>query len=363
MLRKAAFAADLVRARQGTLPWPLKVTVALTSRCPVACQQCGIWSGPNHDWKLEEIETFVGANPKLTWVNLTGGELFSHPDGEAIFDPWLRLKRLAFFHFPTSGWQPDPAFRTITRLHTACAHLGIQFAVSISIDGPQEVHDQRRGREGSFERAVSLLRRLREKKVAAFPGMTVDAHNAPLIPDTLKALEELANVPAKDVHFNLVHEAPHYYQNPGYLRDHADDDINPADLLPPQPGISARAILERRYRHFAKGYVPGQPSPVPCGVGKASLFLAADTTVYPCTIWQHPIGHLRQTLFCLDPIWHGMLREQARALIAAEKCPGCWTPCEANVTLLVGGEGPRPMPATLPGEDWEIDAARVPTPL
>lgn len=333
--RSLAFAQDLLLARRGRLAHPLKITAQLTSRCTLSCQQCGIPGGPQHHWGVEDIRNFVRENPRLTWVNLTGGELFSHPAGEAIFEPWLALKRLRFFHFPTSGWRWHEAARTGVMLARECRRRGINFAMSVSVDGPPEVHDQRRGRAGSFERAVALLRELRGAGVAVYPGMTVDAANAPLIPQTLVEIQKQTGIGPGEVHFNLVHESDHYYHNHGYLQ-RLSQAVNPALALPPQPGFGPRQWLERTYRRLARQYQPGGPSPAPCGVGKASLFLSADGTVYPCTIWASPLGHLRQTGFALSPIWQGYQREQARVTIARRACPGCWTPCEAFVSLLVG---------------------------
>ena len=49
--------------------------------------------------------------------------------------------------------------------------------LAVSIDGPRALHDQLRGRQGSYERALRTWRMLREQGVGAYIGTTLGPAN------------------------------------------------------------------------------------------------------------------------------------------------------------------------------------------
>ena len=67
---------------------------------------------------------------------------------------------------------------------------------------------------------------------------------------------------------------------------------------------------------------------------RASVFVGPDLRVHPCSTWERPLGNLRDFGFDLATLLKSEVSREARREIAAERCPGCWTPCDAAPTLL-----------------------------
>ena len=104
------------------------------------------------------------------------------------------------------------------RLEQACRRILAaspqRLVVSISLDGPPQLHDRIRGEQGSFERAVLSFARLRDLGVASYFGMTLSPHNQDRLHETFAALQE--RIPAlrwRDLHHNFIHTSGHYFGN------------------------------------------------------------------------------------------------------------------------------------------------------
>ncbi len=68
---------------------------------------------------------------------------------------------------------------------------GLKIVVTVSLDGPPEVHDRLKGKKGSWERALETFAALRrEKGVEVFLGMTLQRENIDLRHDTIAAVRE-----------------------------------------------------------------------------------------------------------------------------------------------------------------------------
>jgi len=73
---------------------------------------------------------------------------------------------------------------------------------------------------------------------------------------------------------------------------------------------------------------------LPCKALSVSCFIDPYGTIYPCTIFNKKLGNLRQANYNLKKIWNSKKSAEVRKLIKENKCPGCWTPCEAYQTIL-----------------------------
>ena len=94
--------------------------------------------------------------------------------------------------------------------------------------------------------------------------------------------------------------------------------------------------MEARYWRLARRFVAGGDVGGACAALRASVYLAADMTVYPCTIHDRPLGHLGDVGWSLRRLPELTAAPAALAEAEERRCPGCWSPCEAFPTLLVG---------------------------
>jgi len=213
--------------------------------------------------------------------------------------------------------------------------------VTISIDGPQALHDAMRGLHGSWARGIETFRRLRAIRARNFQvvaGMTLFARNASFVDETIAAIR--AAVPdfeRRDLHLNIGHESSHYFGNEGYL---AAADVNPVaaaiDAHRARTGNRLHPVrfLEDRYQALVGTYYRDRRSPLPCTAMASSCFIDPYWQLFPCSIWSRSLGSLREAGFDLKQLWTSDLARTTRRAVVAEECPHCWTPCEAYPTIL-----------------------------
>ncbi|MCB9899171.1 MAG: radical SAM protein [Planctomycetes bacterium] len=337
--RYLALARAVLRARRRAFD-PFKLTWILTEQCSLRCRTCHLWVGEPHAGpSADVVERVLVANPQLTWLNLSGGDLVERPDAPALLESVARHGRdLALVDFPTAG---QDTRATLAALQPLLGSDVPRVYVTVSLDGPDAVHDRLRGVPGAAERAratLAALARIRRPGFRAVAGMTLSKHNVPdARPDDLRALLPDA-VPAGELHVNLAHHSSHYYRNTDDVAPPSETALALLDeVLAARPrGISPLTLVERRYAHLARRFLLEGRVPGRCGALRASVYLASDLTVYPCTIFDRPIGNLADVGYALRRIPELLPARAALAEVEARACPGCWSPCEAFPTLLAG---------------------------
>lgn len=327
-----ALATALLRTpRRGR---PVKVTAVLTERCHLRCDFCRLWEAPRAGASTSDWLAFFRTNRFLRWVNLTGGELFAKERLDELLDGIVAaLPDLALLDFPTAGQTPD-AVEACVR-HLLSTRLP-RLAVSVSLDGGPALHDELRGVAGAFERAFETFARLRALRSSRFTlvaGCTLtDRAEEQERTLTAELARRLADFSPSELHWNLAHQSTHYYRNPGFTG---------------RPGAAALEVLQRAARpggalgwiesHYARlaprALAEGFP-PVGCEALVRTLFIAPDLTVFPCTIWDRPLGNLADFGLSLERLLARAEVEEARAEIVARRCPGCFSPCEAVPAML-----------------------------
>jgi len=354
-LRRGLALAGALRRGTAADGLPYKLTLILTRRCPTRCSFCSIWKTPSPDeMTVEEWDRVFASAPRTVWANLSGGELFQRPDVADLAAALVRrMPALYLVDFPTTGYFPERTLDTCERLVRGGAR---KVLVTVSLDGPPDLHDELRGRAGAFERAVEAMRALRAARiprVRAYFGMTLFPSNHARADEAVAAARAcVPGLTERDFHFNVGMESGHYYRNLG------------ADVRPPRAaldvlaryrrrGLDPVSRLERAYQRRVPRYLETGRSPVPCAALRASAFVDPQGLVYPCSIYDRPLGALREHGYDLGRVLRGAEAKAAREAVVDERCPGCWTPCEAYQSLFAhwarsSPERPRPAPAVAP---------------
>lgn len=316
---------------------PFKLTWILGESCSLTCRTCDLWRRPAPGPTLTQVRAVIAANPGFTWVNLSGGDFVERGDAPALVEAVANgFPDLALLDFPTAGQEPEAV---LDALQPALASAVPRIFVSVSLDGPDAVHDAIRGRRGAATRARETLRRLRSirrRGLRVVVGTTLSRHNAGPAGSVETALPP--HIPARDLHVNLAHHSPHYYRNGSDLAPDPDLALAVLDDLTRRGGLrlDPLGLIQARYRSLLRRYLRSGDVGGACGALVASVFLAADLTVYPCSIFSRSLGKLGEGTDSLAEILTRAEARRARALAVERACPGCWSPCEAFPTLLVG---------------------------
>jgi len=321
---------------------PFKATLALTYRCPYRCDYCGVWKREEEELSPDEIVKAFSGMQQITWLDVTGGEIFLRDDLMEICTRLAgRLKNLSFFHFPTSGAFPDQA-ATLAR---TVAGMGIRVVVTVSFEGPETEHDRLRGLKGAFASAVETFSRLKEiENVSTYAGVTFTRENISLMPD--RFFDSLAKffpgLKKRDLHFNIMQTSDHFFSNLETEKPSQAEVVSALKRVLKWKGmpLSPFELLEMTYRSLALFDLRGRKRFLPrCAALKASFFVSPGGYVYPCHIWGEPVGRVdgRNDLVSLlrSDRWKAL-----RKKVAERSCPHCWTPCEAYPSIIVQGCNP-----------------------
>src|ERR1700730_737445 len=214
--RQLGLAGAILGANLRSPALPYKVTFVATYHCNFRCEMCNIWQKKSVDEMTPaEVAEFFERWPQFSWVHLTGGELFMRRDLEELVNAIVEHDRsLYLLNFPTTGWFGD---RPVALAEQVLRRGVGRLMITISIDGPQELHDDMRGLAGSWDRAVDTLRRaggLQRPQFQVVAGMTLVARNASLVDETIAAIRRVVpGFERTDLHLNIGHESTHYFAN------------------------------------------------------------------------------------------------------------------------------------------------------
>jgi len=325
---------------------PFELNFALTYHCPMRCVNCRIWEIPasaGRELSLEEIRELAQKTRNLYWLRLTGGEPFLRPDyPEAVQIFQQAHPELYLLSTPTSGYDPE----RIERMAQQVLEGGLQarFVITVSLDGPQELHDRLRGKAGAWAKALETYAALiklqtRHANFKALLGYTIQPQNAGRFFETIaEAGKAVPNLSARDFHLNLAQKSEIYYHNPEMemgqeFNRAASREIR--EILPARPfSLSPVSLVEDMYLRLSLKYLKTGRCPIPCTVSRLSRFVNPYGEAFPCTAFNRPLGNLRDFGFDLSQIENSPAALEAAQEIRRGECPQCWTPCEAHQMLV-----------------------------
>jgi MoaA/NifB/PqqE/SkfB family radical SAM enzyme len=352
------FALRTAAAAAGAAARPTKLNFVVTKRCHSRCVYCDIWKAKDtpgafdRELTLDEVRTFARANPFLQWIDFTGGEPTDRPDFVAVIQAFAEAcPDLLVIHFPTNGIATKRIEQMVRELR---ATVRARLVVTVSIDGPPELNDRLRGIRHDFAHAVDTFAAVRrlvgEENI--FVGMTLHGHKGTtgraspeLVEETFAAVNaalrarDEAPIDWSTLHLNIPHLSQHYYGNTAHKsRDGFGGEAHRAEIAaalqlsaskPKHCGSTTMRAIERIYRAEAMRYLATGRTSIACSALLSTAYLSENGDVYPCTIWDKPLGNVRSTGFALMPIIEAARRDGVREAIAKQRCPNCWTPCEA----------------------------------
>jgi MoaA/NifB/PqqE/SkfB family radical SAM enzyme len=332
-------ARTIAQSNVGRLEFPYKLTFVTTYWCNYRCKTCNIWQRhPKNELSLEEIQQFFERSNRFQWIDFTGGEVWLRRDFVEIVESALHNCRdLVLIHFPTNGFMTDRIVEGVERIVRLRPR---KFIVTVSMDGDEAVNDEVRGKKGGWKKQMETYKALHAMPgVEVVLGMTLSALNADQYDRAFAAAKaECPWLTPRDYHMNVVHSSSHYYGNDTSASLEVDKGILAQQLARYRlaRGLPRGIVdyVERQYLRHAQQYLRTGVTPMRCHALRSSVFVDSWGDVYPCGMYDAKIASLRDHNFDLGRIWELPETLRLQQEIWDYKCPQCWTPCEANHTIL-----------------------------
>ena len=175
-------------------PLPVGVVYEATMRCNLHCEFCYVGDLLNIEgqWRQElPLEVLQRAFPDQAGlhVSMTGGEIFMRKDILGVMDVFREKGYVCGFLTTNGTIINDERADALAEL----ARQGFLRHISVSIDGPNELHDKARGVKGTFERTAAGLRRLQEASRRKHAPLRVSI-NTTVAHETLDSLADMVDV-------------------------------------------------------------------------------------------------------------------------------------------------------------------------
>ncbi len=228
---------------------PTGAVYEATMRCNLHCEFCYVIDFLNieGEWRqemtLDRLRQAFPDQPGFQ-VSLTGGEIFMRKDIMSVLD-LFREKGYSCGYLTTNG--------TIISEERAealadLAAAGFLKHISVSVDGPGELHDRARGMKGTFERTCAGLRRLQEAARRKHAPLRVSI-NTTVAQESLEALDEMVDVAGElgvdAIGLNhLMYSTPDEVEETVRMIGAADASVI-ATFITPDPGLNIARVKQQ----------------------------------------------------------------------------------------------------------------------
>jgi MoaA/NifB/PqqE/SkfB family radical SAM enzyme len=203
--------------------FPTYISLTITNRCNLHCQMCGQWSkeGYLHNKKIKQkqemglkewkkiIDELKAHNVKS--LLLRGGEPFLFKEIIELLE-YINSKGI-FISMDTNGTMLREFAQDIVRIGNI--HL------TISIDGPEKIHDRVRGRQGCFNKIIAGVMLLHELEEESRQEISKSI-NFTISPYSLNGLGAMPEV-ARSIGIKTICIVPYYYVPEGIGRKYEQE--------------------------------------------------------------------------------------------------------------------------------------------
>jgi MoaA/NifB/PqqE/SkfB family radical SAM enzyme len=225
---------------------PMGAVYEATMRCNLHCEFCyvGDFLNLEGEWRQElTLDALREAFPEKDGlqISLTGGEIFMRKDILSVLD-LFREKGYACGYLTTNG-----TIITEERAEALAdlAAKGFLKHISVSVDGPKDLHDAARGLKGTFERTTQGLKRLQDAARRKGAPLRVSI-NTTVAHESLEALEQMVDV-AEELGVDAIGLNHLMFSTPEEVAEtvkilEAPDPSVIATFITPDPGLDVARV-------------------------------------------------------------------------------------------------------------------------
>jgi len=326
----------------GANPLPLHLTFFVTARCPLRCKTCFYWQHTDTEHPeltLAEITRLAPTLQGTVWLAVTGGEPFTRPDLPDVMGALAEEARPLYLTLVTNGLYPEKMEEVVRSVFAPRRTPFVR--VSVSLDGVGSLHDEIRGRSGSFDRAVETIEVLRDlcRRYPRLSSLVVTCYNAHN-QDTLEEIPAFlrAKFPNIDWDFVLARGDSREASSKSGLDLQRYFDLKRKYCPGPRPGAPTRiperiiAAKNRAMIELQEEILRQRQSRVACRAGSISAVVDEQGQVTTCEMRQLPMGSLREHSMDMRRFWRSPEAIATRAA-ARDHHPPCGHECNLATNM------------------------------
>ncbi|MCX6666456.1 MAG: radical SAM protein [Euryarchaeota archaeon] len=167
ILKNAIETRKILRTNQGL--YPTFIIYEITKNCNSRCVMCNIWNKEKTTDELNYIDIKKIFSQiffkEVKYLNLSGGEPFIKKDFYEIVKEFIiTLDKLNMISVATNGFLTNKIKNDITEILKFIKEQkkNIKFSVTVSIDGPSDIHNKIRGVKTAYDAAISTFNELKK---------------------------------------------------------------------------------------------------------------------------------------------------------------------------------------------------------
>ncbi len=322
-------------AKVNRLKTPTSVTFFVTSRCNARCKHCFYSKEIDNvnEMNIDQISALASSFKHPISLALTGGEPFLRVDLLEIAKMFSQTPGVDFLCIPTNGLLTNRIYSVVERILRDCKIPCVN--VPVSLDGPEEIHDEIRGVKGAFKKALETIGALKElqaqyKTLSLNTITVVSGANYREIGEVVQALLPL-HIPnkyqlargSKFGVYNLPKDVASDFDPP------EDSSFVPIDELPRLYSVLKNANQNSEYKFwpiceqlklvYSMDMIINKRKSLPCYAAKMECVIYPDGDVSFCEMTK-PFGILRDSDFNLHELWRSEAAKAMRRKISRCFC-------------------------------------------
>ncbi|MEW5946624.1 MAG: radical SAM protein [bacterium] len=290
----------------------IKVQIELTHECNLTCVHCKVRHAAETAGGGEITAGDVAALlPELrktgaVHINLTGGELFTRPDIMEVLEIFFAGDFI--YSVQTNATLIGGAALDLMERNRKKIR-----AVAVSLyAGDARTHDGVTGVEGSFERTVEAVRRMKARGINVAAVTVLMGRNRTCAPQIARLCRELGI----QHQFNAI-------ITPGEGGGDAPTRLRLSDEALARLPVPWELIVGMDAHFDAETFGAEQPIISWCTMGRSSCYIESNGEVYPCSLVERSAGNIKRQPF--SEIWRDspVLKEIRDYRVRDFECAGC----------------------------------------
>jgi MoaA/NifB/PqqE/SkfB family radical SAM enzyme len=304
------------------------IFIELSTYCNLACRMCSVWKRREHGAEYEKVLSLLDEARTLgaTCFGPWGAEPFIRED---LIDIMAYAESIGFqeINVVSNGLLLNDRQRMdkLEKLR--------RLILTISIDGPRDVHDELRGK-GAYKEAVEVLRELRRR------GITCGVSSV-IMRQTLDRLTEIVDL-AAEMGIWAISMQPYSRETAGVDKDHSvfEFRVGEEEMIMKKLENLVRYAKAKRVSIYTANmmkwvplYLTRRVRPIPpdgCFVPSKLLVVKTSGETFPCVMSANAVsarsmGNVYEK--SLDRIWHNATHRELTLMGLHKKCVGCLAAC------------------------------------